>query len=399
MAAVTPVNNSLRVLAATSALVLLHAGSAYAVDGNVVAARLKSVYAEQGGVIEYSNVETNGSTVILKDTKMSSVGIDDKFNAGDITLSDVTDVSGGGFKIGALAIPDIEHTTPGEHPSKIAIEGIKLEDITLPAEGSTEPFAKFLQYERAEIAHVSVNADGKDFFTADRITATISPLVEKEPIAFTTIIDTFKLDLTDVSDPKAKDALKTMGYETISGKVDLGGTWNMADGRLNIEKMDYIVDNGGTLGVKLDISGYTLDFVKSIQEASKNAEGKPDDAQAMAMMGLMQQLNFNNASIRFDDNSVTGKALDYVAKQQNAKRSDLVNQAKAILPMAAAQLGDAEFAQAVGTAVSAYLDDPKNIEIKAAPAKPVPFAILAAAGMADPKSLIKTLSVTVDANK
>ena len=65
----------------------------------------------------------------------------------------------------------------------------------------------------------------------------------------------------------------------------------------------------------------------------------------------------------------------------------------------AAQLGNAEFAQALGTAVSAYLDSPKNIEIKAAPAKPVPFAIIAAGGMADPKSLIKTLGVTVNANQ
>ena len=119
----------------------------------------------------------------------------------------------------------------------------------------------------------------------------------------------------------------------------------------------------------------------------------------MAMLGLMQQLSFTGASIRFDDASLTNKALDYAAKQQGAKRTDLVNQGKAILPMMAAQLGNAEFAQALGTAVSAYLDSPKNIEIKAAPAKPVPFAIIAAGGMADPKSLIKTLGVTVNANQ
>ena len=71
MPPIHPLKSGLRVLAATSALVVF-AGSAYAVDGNAVAARLKAVYAEQGGTIEYGSVETNGSTVILKDTKVST---------------------------------------------------------------------------------------------------------------------------------------------------------------------------------------------------------------------------------------------------------------------------------------------------------------------------------------
>ncbi|MHC1549481.1 hypothetical protein [Phyllobacterium sp. K27] len=394
-----PVKSGLRLLAATSALVVIFAGSAYAIDGNAVAARLKAVYAEQGGVLEYSNVETNGTTVVLKETKVSTAGIKEAFNAGDVTLSDVSDVSGGGFEVGSLSIPDISFTPEGDDKGKVTVEGIAFEGITLPAEGATEPLAKMLQYEKAEVKHIGVNSKGKDVFLADGITATISPLTESSPVAFTTNVESFKVDLSGVEDPKAKEAVTALGYETLTGKIDINGTWNIPDGRLNVEKMDFITDDAGTLGVKLDISGYTLDFIKGLQEATKNMEGKPNDAQGMAMLGLMQQLSFTGASIRFEDDSVTYKALDYVAKQQNAKRQDLINQAKAIVPMAAAQLGDAEFAQNLGTAVGEYLDDPKTIEIKAAPPKSVPFAIIAAGGMADPKSLLKTLGVTVIANQ
>ncbi|ATU92093.1 hypothetical protein [Phyllobacterium zundukense] len=399
MPPVHPLKSGLRVLAASSALVIVFAGSAYAVDGNAVAARLKAIYAEQGGTIDYSSVETNGSTVVLKGTKVSTAGIKESFDAGDVTLNDVSDVSGGGFKIGSLTMPDIDFSPEGEPDNKISIDGISLEGITLPPEGATEPLAKVLQYEKAEVKHLNVNAKGKDVFTADNMTATIAPLTDTSPVAFTSNVERFKADLSDVEDPKTKDALKALGYETISGKIEMNGTWNVSDGRLNLEKMDFIADNAGTLGLTFDISGYTLDFIKGLQEATKNMEGKPDDAQGMAMLGLMQQLSFTGASIRFDDASVTYKALDYVAKQQGAKRGDLINQAKAILPMAAAQLGNAEFAQSLGEAVNTYLDNPKTIEIKAAPAKPVPFAIIAAGGMADPKSLIKTLGVTVNANQ
>lgn len=398
MRPIHPLKSGLRLLAATSALVVVFAGSAWAVDGNAVAARLKAIYAEQGGVVEYGNVETNGSTIILKDTKISATGVKETLNAGDIVLSDVSDASGGGFKIGSLTVPDVNFTPKSDEQGKVTVEGIKLEGITLPAEGATEPLAKILQYEKAAVKHIGFNAKGKDVFVADDITATISPFTETAPVVFTSNVASFKADLSDVQDPKTKDALNALGYQTITGKIDANGTWNISDGRLNMEKIDFIADDAGTLSLKLDLSGYTLDFIKGMQEASK-MEDKPNDAQGMAMLGLMQQLSFTSASIRFDDDSVTYKALDYVAKQQGAKRADLIGQAKMIVPMAAAQLGNAEFAQALGAAVDTYFNDPKNIEIKAAPPKSVPFAIIAAGGMADPKSLIKTLGVTVNANQ
>lgn len=399
MPPIHPLKSGLRMLAATSALVVVFAGSAYAVDGNAVAARLKAVYAEQSGTIEYGNVETSGSTVVLKDTKFSTPSAKESFAVGDITLDDVSDTSDGGFKIGSLSIPDVNVDSKEEPGSKIVVQGIKFEGITLPPEGATTPLAKMLQYEKAEVRHVGVSVKDKDVFSADDLTGTMSPLSETAPVTFVLDLAKFKADLSGVEDPKTKDALKALGYETLTGKFQAEGSWNVSDGRLVFDKFDYLVDNAGTLGLKFDISGYTLDFIKGMQEATKDMKGKPDDAQSMAMLGLMQQLSFTGASIRFDDASVTYKALDYVAKQQGAKRGDLINQAKAIVPMAAAQLGNAEFAQSLGVAVSTYLDNPKTIQIKAAPAKPVPFAIIAAGGMADPKSLIKTLGVTVTASQ
>jgi hypothetical protein len=391
--------SGLHLMAATTALVVVFAGSAYAVDGNAVAARLKGIYSQYGATLEYGNVESSGTTVILKDTKVSAKDDKESFKVGDVTLSDIADADGGAFKVGLIKVPDIDHTSKEEANGRVIIQGISIEGVTLPPENSTDPLAQVLQFEKAEIKHVAVSANGKEALTLDALSGIRSPLSATTPMKFTSNIGSFKADLSEVQDPKTKDALKALGYETLSGKFDMGGTWNTSDGRINVEKMDVTFDNAGALGIKIDLAGITPDFVKNVKEATKNVDGKPDDAKGMAMLGLMQQLSFTGASIRFDDASLTNKALDYAAKQQGAKRTDLVNQGKAILPMMAAQLGNAEFAQALGPAVSAYLDSPKNIEIKAAPAKPVPFAIIAAGGMADPKSLIKTLGVTVNANQ
>jgi hypothetical protein len=117
------------------------------------------------------------------------------------------------------------------------------------------------------------------------------------------------------------------------------------------------------------------------------------------MLGLLQQLTFNSASIRFDDDSLTNKVLDYVGKQQGMSGKDIANQAKAIVPFGMAQLNNPELTAQVTAAVSAYLDSPKSIEISAEPASPVPFALIMAGAMANPADLTKTLGVTVNANE
>ena len=132
---------------------------------------------------------------------------------------------------------------------------------------------------------------------------------------------------------------------------------------------------------------------------TKNMEGQDESAKGLAMLGLLQQLNFISMSIRFDDSSITGRALDYAAKQAGQDRAAIINQTKGVLPFALAQLKDPDFAQKVTEAASAYLDNPKSLEIKAAPPAPVPFAILAATGSTTPEALIKQLNVTVTANQ
>jgi hypothetical protein len=120
----------------------------------------------------------------------------------------------------------------------------------------------------------------------------------------------------------------------------------------------------------------------------------------------MQRLSLNGATIRFDDASLTGKILDFVAQQQGLKREDVVNVAKAGLPLALMQVQLTDLAAAISPAINAYLDAPGSIEIKAAPPQPVPFTMLGGAAMANPndpgaaaKAIWSMLGVTVTANQ
>ena len=157
------------------------------------------------------------------------------------------------------------------------------------------------------------------------------------------------------------------------------------DGRIGLSQYDISVENAGTLGMTFDLGGYTPGFVKSIQDMQKQMAAAPagsdNSAQGLAILGLMQQLTFNSASIRWDDDSLTKKVLDFIATSQNQKPEDIANQAKAIVPFLMAQLNNAELTQQVTEAVTKYLDEPKSIEISAEPDAGVPFAVIMAGAM------------------
>jgi hypothetical protein len=206
-------------------------------------------------------------------------------------------------------------------------------------------------------------------------------------------------DLTKVPDPKSLEVIKALGYAQVDGAVTYKGSWNPTDGRMIMTEGAYDIKDVGRLNMTFDLNGYTPALVKSLQEMNKSMEGKDETAKGLAMLGLMQQLSFISMSIRFDDASITGRVLDYAAKQQGQDRAAMVNQSKAIIPFMVASLQDPDFAAKVTEAASAYLDAPKSLEIKATPAEPVPFALLMATGSTTPAALIKQLNVTVTANK
>ena len=66
--------------------------------------------------------------------------------------------------------------------------------------------------------------------------------------------------------------------------------------------------------------------------------------------------------------------------------------------MMLAQLNVPELQNAVATAVSAYLDDPKSFTVSAKPSAPVAFPMIMGAAMGAPNTIPQMLGVKVTAN-
>jgi hypothetical protein len=383
---------------AFSAILFSTTASAYAQDATAVADRIKEILSKQGMAVSWSAVNGDASAFTIEGVKVTMGGHPAPFELGKLSFSGVTE-DNGGYRIETTTT---EAFSKMEDGATVEISPFTLTGLKLPPAGSTDPVADLLIYEGADLASVNVKMGGKTAFSLQNLTAHITPMAEGKPMDFTASAEKFTADLSLAEDPQAKAAIEALGYQNLTGSLQMAGTWQPSDGRMNFSKYDITVDNAGTFGMTFDVGGYTPAFIKSMQEMQAKMAAKPegadDSAQGLAMLGLMQQITFNSASLRWDDNSLTGKAIDYIAKNQNMSSDDIKNQAKAIVPFLAAQLNNPELSSVVTEAVTKYLDNPKSLQISAVPPAPVPFAQIAATGMTNPIDLTRTLGITVKSN-
>ncbi len=387
-----------RKLFAVSALAIIFSSSDQAeIDAQKVLDAVKTQFGNQGINVTASGAELQGANVVVKGTAITFAGAStkDPIAIGDVVLENVAE-KGEGYIIGQIAAPAYKQEKDG---SVLTFNGASVRNVSIAGPNETDPVKKFVLYEGFDVQPLSVTVAGKEVFRSGGLKVTMAPYETGSPLAFDVVMPDIYGNLAAIPDPQAAQIFAGLGYSEINGQVTAKGSWNPVDGRLTLSEESFDFKDIGKLNFTLDLSGYTTDFVKGLQDFNKQMEGKSDAEKGMGMMGLAQTLNFHSVTLRFDDASLTGRILDFASKQSGQPKEQLVMQAKGMVPFITMQLQDAEFTTAVTAAVSAFLDNPKSLEIKAAPAAAVPFSALAATGMSNPAGLLKQLGVTVVANQ
>lgn len=387
-----------RTLALSGAVLAVTLGGARAWEADQVAASLKSAFDGQGLSIDWSSAEKDGSSILLSDVKIGEE--DEKAEIGDVTLEDVTEDEDS-YTVGHVAVPD--YTAAGDDGT-VQVSGVSFTGLDLPK--SSEQ-AGMPHYRTADIDSVVVtDKEDKQLFSLTGMHAEIQPPPDDGTLAFTGAVEGFTADLAamaDEDDQRAK--LEKLGYSQVNGNATMAGSWNPSDGHLKLSAYRLTVDDAGTFGATADISGYTPDFIKSLREMGeqmKAGDGGDDTKQAakgLAMLGLLQQLTFGGLSLRFEDDGLTDKALQMAAERQGTEPEQIANQIKGVIPLKLTEYLGADLTQEITQAVGTFLDDPQNIELRAEPASPLPFAILMGAAMGAPQSLVQMLGLKVTANQ
>jgi hypothetical protein len=375
------------------------AGSAFALDGQDLLKKINAAYTLQGGTIAADGVDVDGTTVTLKNASFKP-NSGAALPIGEITLTGVEEDEDGGYYIEEAAFPDINTTNDG---ATLTATGLTLGGISIPADPKGEGLDSMLLYESAHSGPVKVVKDGAEVFSLGGSDVNLTLREDESGFDFDGAFKSLKADLTKASDPQSKEAIDKLALQHINGDITMKGAWELTPGTIDVSEFAFDFTNVGKLNLAFKISGYTMPFVKSLQEAAKQAEANQNKEEAqqafgLSMLGLMQQLSFESAQIRFDDASITKRALDYAGSQQGMSGKQMADSLKAMTPIMLAQLNIPELQNAVSAAVNTFLDDPKSLTVSAAPAKPVPLPMIMGAAMGAPNTLPQVLGVKVSAN-
>lgn len=384
-----------------SAAALAFASPAFALDGADVLKKINAAYHIQGAEIGAKSIAVDGSTVKLQGVTFAATATKEQvIPVGDVTLEGVEE-DNGGYTIDKMSFDNIKYA---HENVAIDVSDIYVSGVVVPADTTTDKLDSMLFYDEAHSGPVSVKIDGAETFSLAETTTTMTKSEDDSTISFDLNATGFKADLSRVQDPASKEAIDKLKVQTLSGEMTMNGSWEVAPGTLTVDEYAIDLKDVGRLNMAFSFSGYTLNFIKTMQDTVKAQAENPnkeqaDQAAGLAMLGLMQQLSFNSAEISFDDASITKRAIDYAAGEQGMTGEQLSQTIKGMVPIMMAQLNVPELQNAVSAAVNAYIDDPKNFAISAAPEKPVPFPMIMGAAMGAPNTIPKLLGVTVTANE
>ncbi|WP_064682145.1 hypothetical protein [Rhizobium bangladeshense] len=375
------------------------AGSAFALDGADLLRKINAAYEAQGGTISAEGVDINGTTVTLKNVTVKPTG-GESLPIGEVTLSGVEEDEEGGYYIEEAAFPDVNKTGDGV---TVTAQELTLGGISVPATPGGDSLDTMMLYETAHTGPLKVVKDGAEVFSVLQSDMNLTLREDESGFDFDGAFKSMKADLSKTDDPKSKDAIEKLALQHVQGDITMKGAWELGPGTIDVSEIAFDFTNIGKLNLGFKISGYTMAFMKSMQDAMKQSEANPNKEQAqqalgLAMLGLMQQLSFEGAQVRFEDASITKRALDYAGAQQNISGKLMADSLKTMTPIMLAQLNIPELQNAVSAAVNTFLDDPKSLTVKAVPEKPVPFPTIVGAAMGAPNTLPQVLGVKVSAN-
>lgn len=379
---------------AASMILLAFSAAAHAeVNADAVLDGLKRQLALQGIELSADSASLSGGNVTLSGVTIGG-GSDKDIKLDQLLLEGVEEAGNGAYVIGRMAAPAFTTENDGY---TVAFEGAAIEGYYVASEDETDPVLKGGVYRQITIGGIAVAKGANPVFTLEGADATMSPYQAGGEMEYDFSVKDFTVDFSQIEDVKAREGMSELGYSTLTGRLTGDGSWNAGNGDLTMNQ-SFVIDDAATLNIDFALGGYTPEVIAGMQQLNSQMKDQPDEAKGLAMLGLMQQLQIGGITIELQDDSATGRILDYAAKKQGTNRTNIVAQAKGALPFVLAQLQNPEFSASVSAAVASFLDNPGTLTIKAAPASPVPVAQIVGAAMAAPQTLISVLALNVTAN-
>ncbi len=396
--------NALTRAALVGAAVFTFSGGANAQDARAFADKFSETIKIIGAVdVQFGSAVAQGDTIVLSDIIIPAMDSKRAAELLDRTLTfvGVRETPEGGYRAESATFDDLDYTGDGVN---LVVSNVIFTDIQIAAEPGADVLETMLLYRGMSAGPMSVTIEGNKVFSIDSIIVDVEHDEAGSIYSSSYAIAGIYGDLSKIEDDEATDFLEAFGLSELNARMDGNAVWYLDDGRMDIAESSVTIENIGKLNLAIDIGGYTLALLEQIQETSKEmASMDPSSSEYEArsmqmMMGMVSDLTLNSASIRFDDDSLTNKFIEFIMEEEGITRKEFISGVANMAPDMLAILGDPELEQRIARAVSTYLKDPQSLEVSVNPDEGVQFLVLGA-GMANPAVALELLNLEVTANE
>lgn len=369
------------VLLTGTALFVCGSFPAAAIEPDAAAKALAAAIVKGSNVdATYDSAELDGSNVSISGFKVTRKGEADTVTFEEVVIENPTDSSTGifdspkiTFSAGSLA---------GESNGSIG-EGV-VTDVTVldPAKVKEGGLSGSMLFHTAEATDIKVSQKDKPGeVTIDRIYVEAGNVVDNVPQDSKGAVEGLTLPAA-MFPPEGGFTPQTIGYENLVLGVTWDGSRDPAAKTVTVRDFTLSIEDGGDLSIEGLLGevpdAHTLNDPAAAQNVTKT--------------------KLHNLWIRYDDNSLAGRIMDYLAKQQNLSREEYAKQMSAALPFLLMALNNQAFQDQVATALGGFLQDPQSLTIEIAPDAPVSGDDLIALAKTEPGSIPDKLKATVTAN-
>lgn len=405
----------LALLASVASVALLQ--PAFALDAQAFVDRIQAVWGPLGYELTLNDPQLDGDTITIEDAVIGVKGVEGSTEptsfTTSLTFNGVTEAADGSYMAESVDLPDVEADMNEDGvEGHISLSDIQLSNFYLPAGTTVSPMQVLQLVGAISTGALSVTRNGEEVIGVESMESgsTFEPSqgsAELSNVSSTLAITGITADLSSVKeeDAQAGAVIEGLGLTDIAGDINGSFAWSMADGHVSVDQFLFDFADVGALDLTFDLTGLTPAVLSKLQEANAavDAAGDPSSeaaqaAQSMMGMQLLQSLSIGGASLRYDDASLAGKLLEFFAKAQGLEKAQLVESLKTMVPQIIAGVGIPQLVDLVAPPVSAFLDDPKSLEIDIAPDAPTSLLVLMAAAQ-NPASLITALGASVTANE
>ncbi|AEQ50111.1 hypothetical protein [Pelagibacterium halotolerans] len=406
--------NKLSRLSLATILMATTSQAALALEATDFADRLVETSKLMGVSFAYGSATAEGDTVTITDFVISTPGQDDIEVPGDVVFTGVVETAEGGFSAERASIADFEYTDEDEGFS-VSFVDIAAEGILLPADAGIDSVIEigFNLYDRISAGPLTVSDEtGTELFAVDLMEITMEEPTADGGLSSAYQVTGIRGDLSAIEEAEAQEVFEAFGLTQLNASMSGSGTWWPETGEGEVTDISLAVQDLGSLSLDFAVAGYTEEIYRELMKVNlKMAEMAEADIEidedqmaemSEAMLEKMADLKLVGGALRYDDDSLFMKVLDFIGAEQGVDGETFKAGLQFMVPMALAEVENEAFKTMVTSAVNTFIADPQNFTISVEPEEPIAFSEFE--GMeteveADPFVLVDLLNVQITANQ